>query len=91
MNTIMNLDNLKTIEQMEDFLNGSQAIAFAVAANKDERYHFVEKLLKRFNYGSLKRSHKGVVVRFLGKVSSYSRQQLGSVANCLIVHLMPWA
>ena len=72
----MNLDKLHTIAQMEDFLNGSQAIAFAVATNKDERYHFVEKLLKRFNYGSLKRGHKGVVVRFLGKVSSYSRQQL---------------
>ncbi|HHX3355004.1 TPA: hypothetical protein ACU9KK_000523 [Legionella anisa] len=42
MNTTMKLDNLKTIEQMESFLNGSQAIAFTVASSKDERYQFVE-------------------------------------------------
>lgn len=76
MNTIMNVDNLKTIEQMEDFLTGSQAIAFAIATNKDERYRFVEKILRRFHYGSLKRADKGVVIRFLGKTTGYSRQQL---------------
>lgn len=76
MNTIMNLDNLKTIDQMEAFLAGSQAIAFAVATNKDERYQFVEGILKRFGYLRLKRYEKGVVIKFLRKVSDYSRQQL---------------
>lgn len=38
----MKLDNLKSTEQMESFLNGSQAIAFTVASSKDERYEFVE-------------------------------------------------
>jgi hypothetical protein len=32
--------------------------------------------LKRFKYASLKRSDKGMMVRFLMKVSGYSRQQL---------------
>ena len=72
----MNVDNLKTIEQMEAFLTGSQAIAFAVATNKGERYCFVEKILRRFHYGTLKRAHKGIVIRFLGKTTGYSRQQL---------------
>jgi len=72
----MKLDNLKTIEQMASFLNGSQPIAFIVASSKDERYRFVEKLLKRFAYGCLKRRDKGMVIRFLRKVSGYSRQQL---------------
>jgi transposase InsO family protein len=76
MNTIMKLDNLKTIEQMEAFLNGSQAIAFAVATGKDNRYQFVESLLKRFGYSCLKRREKGVMIQFLIKVSGYSRQQL---------------
>lgn len=43
----MRLDNLQTIEQMESFLNGSQAIAFVVASSKDERYQFVESVLKQ--------------------------------------------
>jgi transposase InsO family protein len=76
MNTIMKLDNLKTIDQMEAFLAGSKAIAFAVATKKGERYQFVEKLLKRFSYQSLKRQDKGAMIRFLIKVTGYSRQQL---------------
>ena len=72
----MKLDNLKTIDQMRSFLSGSQVIAFAVATSKDERYRFVEGLLKRFNYPRLARSEKGVVIQFLGKMSGYSRQQL---------------
>ena len=76
MNTIMNIDNLTSITQMEEFLEGSQAIAFAVAVNADERYRFTEKVLKRFSYTRLKRKEKGVVRKFLMKVSGYSRQQL---------------
>lgn len=72
----MNLENLNTIEQMESFITGSQAIAFSVASSKDDRYHFVEKILKRFAYPHLKRKEKGVVIKFLQKTSGYSRQQL---------------
>ena len=72
----MKLDNLTTIKQMEEFLTGSQAIAFAVATGKDERYQFIESLLKRFTYSRLKRVEKGIMIRFLLKVSGYSRQQL---------------
>lgn len=72
----MKLDNLKTIEQMEAFLAGTQVIVFAVATSKDERYQVVETLLRRFPYSRLKRREKGLVIRFLGKISGYSRQQL---------------
>lgn len=72
----MKLENLKTTEQMTLFLNGSQAIAFAVSSTKDERYDFVESVLKQFRYARLKRRDKGIVIQFLMKVSGYSRQQL---------------
>ena len=72
----MKLDNLTSVAQMQDFLKGSQAVAFAVATNKDERYQFVERLLNRFAYPRLKRREKGIVIRFLQKVTGYSRQQL---------------
>lgn len=61
---------------MDLFLNGSQSIAFAVASSKDERYYFVESVLKQFRYPRLKRRDKGIVIQFLMKVSGYSRQQL---------------
>ena len=76
MNTIMNLDNLMSIAQMDDFLSGSQAIAFNISASKDERYHLVERILKRFSYFRLKRRDKGTAIQFLIKITGYSRQQL---------------
>lgn len=72
----MNLDNLKTVAEMETFLAGNQPIAFTVASSKDERYKFVDGILKRFAYSQLKRRDKGIVIRFLWKVSQYSRSQL---------------
>jgi hypothetical protein len=38
MKPIMNINDLNTIEQMEQFLTGSQAVAFLVASSKDECY-----------------------------------------------------
>ena len=61
----MKLDNLKTIEEMESFLAGSQAIAFCVASSKDERYYFIESILKRFWYTQRNRHDKGVIIKFL--------------------------
>ena len=61
----MKLDQLTTIDEMALFLDGSQPIAFAVAANKDELYRFVEKILERFAYASLGRHEKGIMRRFL--------------------------
>ena len=55
---------------------GSQPIAFAVADSKDERYKFVDGVLKRYSYRQLKRDDKGIVIQFLEKVSGYSRQQI---------------
>lgn len=72
----MNLDKLATTAQMESFLNGSQSIAFVVASSKDERYELVEKILKRFSYQNLSRKDKGIIIKFLMKMSGYSRQQL---------------
>ena len=42
----------------------------------DERYDFIARILRRFGYRRLPRADKGVVLRFLERVSGYSRQQL---------------
>ena len=43
MKTMMNLENIKTVSEVSDFLNGSQPVVFEVASSKEERYAWVRK------------------------------------------------
>lgn len=76
MKTIMKLDDLTTIAQLTDFLSGTQAVAFSVIDDKDACYRWIQRELVKLRYLTLPRTDKGVVMRYLMKVSGYSRQQL---------------
>lgn len=76
MKSIMNIDQLKAISEVEAFLDGSQPVMFGVASSKDERYVWVHRTLVKFSYRQLKRSEKGILIRFICKVGGYSRQQI---------------
>ena len=76
MKTIMKLEDLTTIDQLEDFLSGTQAVAFSVISDKDACYRWIQGELVKFRYLRLSRHGKGVVIRYLIKISGYSRQQL---------------
>ena len=70
----MNDGQLHTLDQLRAFLKGTAAVGFSVGA--DERYDFITRILRRFSYARMRRAEKGVVLRFLGRVSGYSRAQL---------------
>ncbi len=70
----MNDEQLHTLAQLQAFLEGTLAVDFAVAT--EERYAFIARTVRRFGYRGLKRADKSVVLRFLERVSGYSRQQL---------------
>jgi len=70
----MNDKQLLTLAQLQAFLNGTVAVDFAVAT--EERYGFIARIVHRFGYRRLKRAGKAVVLRFLERVSGYSRQQI---------------
>ena len=70
----MNDKQLATLAQVKAFLKGTTTLDFAVADS--ERYAFIARTLQRFGYRRLGRADKGVVLRFLERVSGYSRQQL---------------
>ena len=72
----MNINDLTTIEQLEQFLTGTQSIAFLVASNKKDIYRDIQRTLVRFRYPTLNKGSKGLVVRFLIKITGYSRQQI---------------
>ena len=72
----MNIDNLTTVEALDDFLQGNQAVAFSVLGDKTQRYQFTQKTLVKFNYLSCSKRDKGLITRFLMKMTGYSRQQV---------------
>lgn len=72
----MNEKDLVNLVQVAQFLDGTQAVAFTVLSNKDERYQWIQRTLIRFDYDQLKRQEKGLVMRYMIKISGYSRQQL---------------
>jgi len=76
MKTIMKLEDVTTVAQLTDFLSGTQAVAFTVLSDKDARYRWIQGELVRFRHLACTRRDKGVVIRYLMKVSGYSRQQI---------------
>lgn len=72
----MKLEELKTIEQLSQFLDGIQFVIFQINSIKKERYDWMRHELVRFDYLQLGKMDKGVVIRYLMKVSGYSRQQV---------------
>jgi transposase InsO family protein len=75
----MNDEQLHTLAQIRAFLDGTVALDFAVAAQ--ERYGFIGRTVRRFGYARLKRAEKAVVLRFLERVSGYSRQQIARLVK----------
>ena len=72
----MNTKELTTIDQLSAFIDGAQPVAFEVLSDKDERYRWLQHSLMKFRYKALNKHDKGVLIRYLMKVSGYSRSQL---------------
>ena len=62
-------------EQIRQFLKSSEAIEFA-GCGRDEKYAWVERVLKEQKYGDLSRPERGVVRSYLEKVTGMSVSQM---------------
>ncbi len=71
MKAIMNLNVLKNTEELQTFLDGTQAIVFSVPGDKTVRYDFIQSTLKQFHYRALNKQQKSIVIRFLLQVTAY--------------------
>ena len=71
----MNDEKLQTIEQVKQFLEGSERVELR-GLTVEEKYDWIERVLVRFRYHRLKRAEKGVIRRYIEKVSGYSRAQV---------------
>ena len=73
MVTYMNDKKIQSLEDVRAFLAGTTQMEFSIEG-KDERYRWIEQTLRRFKYRTLRRAERGVVLRYLERVSGYSRQ-----------------
>jgi transposase len=69
----MNEQKIQTLEDVKVFLAGTLEVEFSIQ-DKDERYRWIEQTLRRFNYRTLGRADRGLVLRYVERVSGYSRQ-----------------
>lgn len=67
---------LVSLEQLREFLAATEPVESRGCGNDEQRYRHIEEVLKRFGYAGLKRRDKGLVVRYLGRTTGYSRQHL---------------
>ncbi len=80
MRLIMNDGQLQTVEQVRQFLEGSEVVGFRGLTAK-EKYCWIEEVLIRFSYPGLERAEKGVIRRYLQKVTGYSRSQVSRLIS----------
>ena len=65
---------LKTLAQVKVFLDGTSEVAFRVP--KEYRNAFIERVLKRFGYAPHGRVDRGVLLRYIERMTGLSRQQV---------------
>jgi transposase InsO family protein len=73
MVTYMNDKKLQSLEDVRIFLAGTLDVEFSIQG-KDARYDWIEQTLRRFSYRTLGRRDRSVILRYLERVSGYSRQ-----------------
>lgn len=72
----MNETQLRTIEQVEQFLNASAPIEFSAAGDDVERYAHISRVLIRFDFPRRNKRERGLLRRYLQHTSGYSRAQI---------------
>jgi len=71
----MNDSKLSSIVEIKRFLQESEVIEFKKRFRK-EAYQWIEETLKRFDYLYLGKKEKGLIKKYLKKVTGYSRPQV---------------
>ena len=71
----MNDGQLQAVEQVRQFLGGSEGVEFKSLTDR-EKYCRIGDVLIRFRYYRLERAEKGVVSRYIQKVTGYARPQV---------------
>ena len=71
----MNDTKLETLDQIRQFLEGSEVISFQIES-KDDRYRWIQHTLVKFRYLKLSKTNKGLITRYIRKMTGYSLAQV---------------
>lgn len=74
----MNETQVRSLEQVRQVLQGTQALQLSFA-QPEERYAWIAQVLQRLGYRRLGRSDRGSVLAYLQRLSGYSRAQVTRV------------
>ena len=70
----MNDAKLTTLTQVKEFLDGTEHVTFKM--DKGERYDFIARTLGRFGYAMHGRGDRGLLLRYIERMTRLSRQQV---------------
>ena len=77
---VINMDEakLRTVAQLQEFLDATQEVTFTSAPGQSDqqRYEHISRVLKRLAYCALGKGDRGVVLAYLRCTSGYSRSQV---------------
>ncbi len=63
----------RTMDQVRAFLEGTKDVDFEVP-NRAARHQWIAQSLGRLGYGRLRKKERGLMIRYLCRVTGYSRQ-----------------
>ncbi len=72
----MNESQVRTLDQVRAFLNGTLAVDFKPLGEDTARYRYIGEVLRRFAYHRLRKAERGWVLRYLRATCGFSRAQL---------------
>jgi transposase InsO family protein len=72
----MNETQVRTLEQVREVVQGTQALQFRRPEDDQGRYAWIESVLKRFGYRQLPRPDRGDVLAYVQRLSGFSRAQV---------------
>ncbi len=75
MIVILDTARLRTIEQVEAFMQGTASVGFSPPP-ESERYGWIGRTLNQFAYQGCDRRQRGLLHRFIERVTGYSRAQV---------------
>jgi hypothetical protein len=76
MNSMYDDSSLRTIAELQTFLNNPVVIHITLKGTPEERAHWIFEHLRRFQYAHLKKKDKGVVLQYVQRVTGLSEKQL---------------
>ena len=71
----MNDTQLETLDQVRQFLEGTEAVSLQIES-KDTRYRWLQQTLVKFRYLQLSKTEKGLITRYIRKMTGYSPAQV---------------